>query len=178
MLGLEVWLRDLISREQSHILVSDPDSVLLPNGGLFLESTVPSSFMHSISLSSSYTGVSSSFVFSSIHRRKQVVLGVCWQERNVSGVFGGGFLSVSLRNDGFSQEATGCFVQNGDKASEEAARLSGGIAIVETGEKQDEVRAGGRAAMNTTKHLWAGAAAAMVSRYAFFFLWHFLSLRR
>lgn len=164
MPGLEVWFRDWISHEQSQILVSDPDSVLFANGGLFLEPTIPSSFVHLISLRSSSTGVSSSFDCSSVHRRKQVVLGGCQRERRVPEAFGGGFLSVSLRSDGFAQESTGCLVRNGDKGSEEAARFQGGNVVVEEGEKQDEVRVGRTGAMNTTKHLWAGALAAMVSR--------------
>lgn len=169
MPGLEVWFRGWISHEQSQILVSDPDSVLFANGGLFLEPTIPSSFVHLISLRSSSTGVSSSFDCSSVHRRKQVVLGGCRRERRVPEAFGGGFLSVSLRSDGFAQESTGCLVRNGDKGSEEAARFQGGNVVVEEGEKQDEVRVGGTSAMNTTKHLWAGALAAMVSRSVFFF---------
>lgn len=167
MPGLEVWFQDWISHEQSQILVSDPDSVLFANGGLFLEPIISSSFVNLISSRSSATGVSSSFDCSSVHRREQVVLGRCRGETRLSKAFGGGFLSVSLRSDGFAQESTGCLVGKGDKGSEEAARFHGGNVVVEEGEKQDEVRVGSTGAMNTTKHLWAGAVAAMVSRLVF-----------
>lgn len=76
-------------------------------------------------------------------------------------VAGGGFLSVSLKSDGVVRDSKGCLVQNGDEGSEEAV-------VEETRTEKVGIR-GGRA-MNTTKHLWAGAIAAMVSRSAFCFL--------
>lgn len=68
---------------------------------------------------------------------------------------GGGFLSVSLRSDGVVRESKGFLVQNGDEGSEEA--------VVQE-EKRETVGLRRGRAMNTTKHLWAGAIAAMVSR--------------
>ena len=67
---------------------------------------------------------------------------------------------MSLRSDGVVRESKGCLVQNGDEGSEEA--------VVQE-EKREKVglRRGG--AMNTTKHLWAGAIAAMVSRFVLLF---------
>ena len=73
---------------------------------------------------------------------------------------GGGFLSVSLRSDGVVRESKGFLVQNGDEGSEEA--------VVQE-EKREAVGLRRGRAMNTTKHLWAGAIAAMVSRFVLLF---------
>ena len=174
MPGLEVWIRDLILHEQCQIIVSDPNPVLFVNGGLFLEPTISSSFVRLISTRISANGVSSSFDSSSVHSRTHVVIGGCRRERRVSKAFGSGFLSVSLGSDGFAQESTGFLVRNGDKGSEEGPRFHGGNAVVEEGEKRDEVRVGDTGAMNATKHLWAGAVSAMVSRSVFFtFIYYF-----
>lgn len=67
-----------------------------------------------------------------------------------------GFISVSLSlkgDEGFVLE------KNGEKRSEEEVEAI----LVE--EKKVGVRGAGAGAINTSKHLWAGAVAAMVSRY-------------
>ncbi|RCV46153.1 hypothetical protein SETIT_9G510000v2 [Setaria italica] len=51
----------------------------------------------------------------------------------------------------------------GKKAVEEVALAEGGVLVLQEKEKEKDVRAGA-GAMNMTKHLWAGAVAAMVSR--------------
>lgn len=87
-------------------------------------------------------------------------------------VVSGVFLSISLRNDGVVQEPKVCLVQNGDSKSageeeedEEEEVVEADNAVMEGREKRKiRVRARGVIAMNTTKHLWAGAIAAMVSR--------------
>ena len=79
---------------------------------------------------------------------------------------GGGFLSLSLNSDGVVRESKGCLVQNGDETSEETA------AAVVTERKREKVGVRSGRAMNTTKHLWAGAIAAMVSRSVFFAFFH------
>lgn len=69
------------------------------------------------------------------------------------GVGGGRFLSVSLTSDGIVRETKRCLVQNGNEE-----------AVVEERKKKNQkiqVRKG--AAVNTTKNLWAGAIASMVS---------------
>lgn len=74
------------------------------------------------------------------------------------------FLSVSLSikgNDGFVTETTEVLGQNNKKCSEETVAME----FKEIKENKVSVRRGG--AMNTTKHLWAGAVAAMVSRLVF-----------
>ena len=58
-------------------------------------------------------------------------------------------MSVSLR---FGQGNNGCDIEEGEEEAVEKATKSGG-------------GGGGEAAMNTTKHLWAGITAAMVSRF-------------
>ncbi|KAL4579750.1 hypothetical protein LXL04_015915 [Taraxacum kok-saghyz] len=143
MKGLELWMRDLVtsSGSQTEILQASTNFV---NGGLFLESgSVPSSIASFISLqnTSSIAPIScSSRRWRSGRRRGRV-----------------GFLSVTLsvkdgsNGEGFAGESSlilGTEVEDGQK-----------------GLKQKEVKVkkqGG--ALNTTKHLWAGAVAAMVSR--------------
>lgn len=49
-----------------------------------------------------------------------------------------------------------------------AAAVGGGGPVVEEGKRQN-VRLRGRGAMNTTKHLWSGAVAAMVTRFVILF---------
>ncbi|MFS7947303.1 putative mitochondrial carrier protein [Helianthus anomalus] len=74
--------------------------------------------------------------------------------------FGGGFLSVSLSvkgsDEGVGKNSTKQFV---------AAAVGGGSGGVVVEEKKVSLKVRRKpAAMNTTKHLWAGAVAAMVSR--------------
>ena len=52
----------------------------------------------------------------------------------------------------------------GKKAVEDVAVAEGKLLLLQEKEKEKDARAGA-GAMNTTKHLWAGAVAAMVSRY-------------
>ncbi|EOX92090.1 Mitochondrial substrate carrier family protein isoform 2 [Theobroma cacao] len=70
---------------------------------------------------------------------------------------GGWFLSVSLsREEGYVGESGETWGQNGDKNMEEEE-------VVEEEKEKLKVKKGS-GALNTTKHLWAGAVAAMVSR--------------
>ena len=86
--------------------------------------------------------------------------------RRKNGVSGGGFLSVSLSvkgsSDGIDRNSTTQFM---------AAAVvggGGGGGVVEEKKKKVHIRLRGKpAAMNTTKHLWAGAVAAMVSRFVY-----------
>lgn len=81
--------------------------------------------------------------------------------RRKNGVSGGGFLSVSLSVKGSSD---GTIDRNSTTQFMAAAVVSGG-GVVEENKKKVNIRLRGKpAAMNTTKHLWAGAVAAMVSR--------------
>ncbi|KAM1040395.1 hypothetical protein TB2_029245 [Malus domestica] len=68
------------------------------------------------------------------------------------------FLSMSLNSDEVVRESKGCLVQSGDDSSEETT-----TAVV-TKRKRKKVGVRSGRAMNSTKHLWAGAIAAMVSR--------------
>ncbi|KAK9271305.1 hypothetical protein L1049_026895 [Liquidambar formosana] len=163
---LEVWFRASSSPDQSHSPFStdsDSNSAFFVTGGLFLESTVPSSFIHSISLKS-YSACASGLVSSSLSRREPVVFGVFRRGNEVPAGVCGGFLSVSLRSgDGFVKESKVHLLGDSDNGVEEAARFEGGNAAFEEGKKK-KVRVRGSGAMNTTKHLWSGAIAAMVSR--------------
>lgn len=76
------------------------------------------------------------------------------------------FLSVSLSvkdtadsDDGFSGDSSQSLGQNGDRNSD-IFRVS---ELLE--ETKEEVKLKSSGAFNTTKHLWAGAVAAMISRF-------------
>ncbi|KAK9110692.1 hypothetical protein Sjap_018752 [Stephania japonica] len=122
-------------------------------GGLFLEPTVPGSFAKLISIG----GCSR----------------VCWKSVVVVGLGRkDGFLSMSLsikggNGNGFVQESSGVVLgengengENGEKCSSLSAEKTG-FAVCD---EKREVGVKRNGAMNTTKHLWAGAVAAMVSR--------------
>jgi len=166
MLRLEALFRDSVASEVAEVpAFRDLNSIFYVGGGLFLDSTVPVSFVSLISSRSSSSGFLSSISsYSSLISRKPDVFGVLRREKRVSGAVGDGFLSVSLSvkgNDGFVQESNGFLGRNGEKSAVEA------VGFVE--DKEQRVRSRGTGAMNTTKHLWAGAIAAMVSRFVFYF---------
>ncbi|XP_052188194.1 probable mitochondrial adenine nucleotide transporter BTL3 [Diospyros lotus] len=145
MRGLELWFEDLIaSQPRDFRFYNGSDSVCFSNGGLFLEPAVPASFVSFVSTKSWSNSLS------------------CRRQRRKGRA--GAFLSVSLSikgsREGFGQESSEILGQNGEKSSEEEV-----VAFEE--EKREEegwLRGGGGGALNTTKHLWAGAVAAMVSR--------------
>ncbi|KAK8652824.1 hypothetical protein V6N13_126847 [Hibiscus sabdariffa] len=129
-------------------------------GGLFLnDKTVPSSFVSPISLRTQKCF---------FDKNDNVCLVSCFggdrntcktlgpvKSRKGSWGKGGWFLWVTLsREGGYVGESDEDWEQNGDKNLEP-------VEIVEE-EKQKETKGSG--ALNTTKHLWAGAVAAMVSR--------------
>ncbi|GMP45987.1 hypothetical protein CsSME_00014312 [Camellia sinensis var. sinensis] len=156
MPGLDGFLRNSLSSEQSQTRVPidfDANSISFL-GGLFLETTVSSSIIDSVSTRTTSNSASNS-VHSSSSRHRPVVLGLSRRESRVPATVGGEFLSVSL-----SIKRSDELLQNGEKNSEEEAIAN---AVVEMGKKQ-KVGLRRRGAMNTTKHLWAGAVAAMVSR--------------
>lgn len=165
MPGLDVWFRDFCSHEQSHSSFSadlNQNSNFFVNGGLFLDSTIPPSFVHSISVKNSSV-CSSSLSSSSNNRRHPIVFGVFQRGNKAPVADRCGFLSVSLRSDGVDLDSKVYMESNGDKSVDEATRFEEGNEEVEKKTKQKSRIRGGRA-MNTTKHLWAGAVAAMVSR--------------
>lgn len=126
----------------------DPDSspVVSANGGLFLDPDLPSSFVRLISVGSNCS------------------IGARRREKRVSRCE---FLSVSLRGgDGIVEEPGVALSQrNGGKnlGSKELV-ASENVVSAARNRRRLTVRGRGGAAVNTTKHLWAGAIAAMVSR--------------
>ena len=133
-------------------------------GGLFLnDQTLPSSFLSFISLKTEKClvnkndnlclvscllgGGKSSKTLRSVKSRR-------------GGGKGGWFLSVSLSRDGgYVGESGESWGQNGGKNLEEEE-------VVEEEKEKVKVKVKkGSGALNTSKHLWAGAVAAMVSRF-------------
>lgn len=131
-------MRDLISSSgsQPERLLASSDFI---NGGLFLESgSVPSSIASFVSLQ--ITSAPIGPISCSLKRRRS--------RRRQGGV---GFLSVTLSvKDGSSGQG---FVVENENEIEEKLLVDEEIKVQKQG-----------GALNTTKHLWAGAVAAMVSR--------------
>jgi hypothetical protein len=146
-------------RSFSRLIEPDPsDSLPLP-GGLFLDHhNVPASFVRLIS-PGSFSG-SWSLRLEAPRRGKRV---------------GGEFLSVSLsikRDDhgdnGYVREPGEVLGQNENKSMEEEEEALEEAVVYKEKEKIRTVKTRGPYAMNVTKHLWAGAVSAMVSRFAYF----------
>lgn len=157
MPGFDIWF--------TNSLTHDTNSNELVTGGLFLEPTVSSSFLYFISpTNSSPSSASSVSPPPPPPSKPPEVFGILGRKRSVAATNSGLFLSVSLRNDGLLRESNFCLVQNGDKSSDDTPKFEPGNVAVEAFEKKRKARVRGRGAMNTTKHLWAGAIAAMVSR--------------
>ncbi|MBA0866287.1 hypothetical protein Goshw_019669 [Gossypium schwendimanii] len=118
------------------------NSNLLVPGGLFIDPCFPSSLLD---LVSPFKGSPPSKNTACVSRR---------QKRESVAVKDLFFLSVSLSSDGLVSEHKECQLQN-----ELNKKNKGAVAQV-----KQKVRVTRRGAVNTTKHLWAGAIAAMVSR--------------
>ncbi|EEF22764.1 hypothetical protein RCOM_1967080, partial [Ricinus communis] len=160
MSGFELWLKKSLSKDQFQTpftIDSIPNSTAFTYGGIFLDPTISSSFVNLISSTTSSIKTTSLVsttkhaIFTGFRREKN-------NNINNKAAITGLFLSVSLSNDGpeLVQETKECLVQNKDAKSENDAALKGR-------RKRKVLVRGRRAAMNTTKHLWAGAIAAMVS---------------
>uniref|UniRef100_A0A1D1YCZ6 Calcium-binding mitochondrial carrier protein SCaMC-1 n=1 Tax=Anthurium amnicola TaxID=1678845 RepID=A0A1D1YCZ6_9ARAE len=159
MSALESWLRDSLRSRLPAAAEGAQDPALFVAGGLFLEPAVPPAFVSSVSVRCSSDGVRKLCCSSG----RAVVWGVSGKGKRK----GGGFLSVSLsvkEGGGFARESEGLLEQNGEKggSSPEEEALEGKPQIVE--KERVAVQGAGASAVNTTKHLWAGAVAAMVSR--------------
>ncbi|CAN4122274.1 unnamed protein product [Withania somnifera] len=131
---------------ESQGLLENPDSTILFTGGLFLDPLFPSSIITSNFLKIS--SIDDAFELHSTPVRRV--------RRPSPASFGGKFLCLSLsakKNNGVVGSSSECLLSNGDeisKAEEPSEKRSIGLRR--------------RDAVNTSKHLWAGAVAAMVSR--------------
>ncbi|XVE95309.1 hypothetical protein REPUB_Repub02eG0085300 [Reevesia pubescens] len=130
----------LLDRQPDHPFPSNSTS-LVP-GGLFIDPNFPSSFLDFISPFKDSSALKKTASFARRQKRESVA---------VKDLF---FLSVSLSNDGLVSEPKECLLPNGVKKKSNCE-----VAIAKR--KLTVTR---RGAVNTTKHLWAGAIAAMVSR--------------
>ncbi|XWS23888.1 hypothetical protein CRYUN_Cryun28dG0054200 [Craigia yunnanensis] len=118
------------------------NSNLLAPGGLFIDPSFPPSFLDFISPFKDSSASKKTACFARKQKRESIA---------VKDLF---FLSVSLSNDGLVSEPKEFLLEN------EAKKKSNGEVAV----AKRNVRVTRRGAVNTTKHLWAGAIAAMVSR--------------
>ncbi|XP_078444168.1 putative mitochondrial adenine nucleotide transporter BTL3 [Wolffia australiana] len=149
MSAMEGWLLDSLRCS----VVADSNLPPPTSGGLFLDPIVPRAILSSVHL----------------RRSSGFEAGVCCSRGKGNG---GDFLSVSLsikEGEGFVGGSMGLLRQRGErnesseKSTEEKIQIIG--KVVERKKKGVNRGAGARAnAMNTTKHLWAGAVSAMVSR--------------
>lgn len=124
----------------------------LAAAGLFLDPSLPSSFANSILPKSNSIQDSGSVSASFCHQEQPVFFGV-FRSRKKPSIAHCGFLSVSLRGHGFVPEQK-VHVDAYDNCKK-AAKCGRAHTLRKRG------------AMNTTKHLWSGAIAAMVSRSYF-----------
>ncbi|CAI9109460.1 OLC1v1009282C1 [Oldenlandia corymbosa var. corymbosa] len=158
MINLEVWLKNsleskgLQSSADTHDFSMHLDGFI--GGGLFLEPSVPTSFVSLVS-PNNLRDCSCSI---------EVSGGGRWRRRGV--VTGGGrFLSVTLSSvNGNEGEGIGEMLgSNGEKSleGEDAA-----FQEAEKGQRKEKPKLKKQRGktLNTIKHLWAGAVAAMVSR--------------
>ncbi|CAL9244904.1 unnamed protein product [Arabidopsis halleri] len=144
MRGLDRWIAEAIRSESL-----DHNGQIL--GGLFLDESVPSS---SVSFISSKDCSVNSCRFS----QKSSFL----KFRRRNGTREPLFLSVSLsikESNGEEEEGEGYNGQNGFKSEKGEVLIGGG----QEAKEKLMVKETGTGALNTTKHLWAGAFAAMVS---------------
>jgi len=91
-----------------------------------------------------------------------------WLEMWLPPAAGEGAVAAGLFLDGGDAAAHGAeeaeALVPGKKAVEDVAVAEGNVLLLQEKEKEKDARAGA-GALNMTKHLWAGAVAAMVSRY-------------
>ncbi|KAB1210247.1 putative mitochondrial adenine nucleotide transporter BTL3 [Morella rubra] len=146
----------------AHLIKSEPSDSLIFLGGLFLDhNSIPPSFVSLIR----QNGCSESGSFSVYRSLGKVVrLEASLRGNRIHCEF----LSVSLSIKGCDRGDNECvresgevLAQNGNKNLEEEEEDA---MVYKEEEKVRQVKAGGSGAMNVTKHLWAGAVAAMVSR--------------
>ncbi|TKY60276.1 mitochondrial adenine nucleotide transporter BTL3 [Spatholobus suberectus] len=83
---------------------------------------------------------------------------VCRVEERVCGIGGGAFLSLSLSLNGTGADQR-YGSESGEILGQHHSKVEDGVC-----EEKEKVGVYGSGAMNMTKHLWAGAVAAMVSR--------------
>ncbi|XP_022740451.1 probable mitochondrial adenine nucleotide transporter BTL3 [Durio zibethinus] len=130
----------LPDHQRRHPLPSN--SNLLVPGGLFIDPNFSPSFLGFISPFKDFSASKKPACFARRQKPESIA---------VKDLF---FLSVSLSNDGLVSEPKEFLLQNGVKR-----KSNGEVAVAKR-----NVRVTRSGAVNTTKHLWAGAIAAMVSR--------------
>lgn len=152
MPGLNIRFKDKdsTSYQQTHVpfLPENSNNSILCSGGLFLvDNKIPSSILNDFFFDN-YVPVKHS---TELHSRSSSVVGfefLC--------------LSLSIKGkDGVIRNSSESLEQKSIK--EARAVVGGGSTAVKAG-KVSKVSLRSRGAVNTTKHLWAGAVAAMVSR--------------
>ncbi|PKA56753.1 putative mitochondrial adenine nucleotide transporter BTL3 [Apostasia shenzhenica] len=151
MRGIELWFRESVGEDTPR------DFCSFFAGGLFLDSALPASFGRSVLMRSS----PESFPKLASCCGRSLHLG----SFRVGRAGASGFSTVSLSvkgNEGFVQRSVGFLEKNGEKTSEEERKEEEDVVAVEVNKVR--IRGAGAGAINTTKHLWAGAIAAMVSR--------------
>uniref|UniRef100_A0A803R0R7 Mitochondrial adenine nucleotide transporter BTL3 n=1 Tax=Cannabis sativa TaxID=3483 RepID=A0A803R0R7_CANSA len=158
----------------AHLINSHPSHCFFPGGGLFVDPSysLPPSLVSFISSKTRFDSdsdpgldsVSVSCAYRGGHRRKTVRFEGL-RGRESCGFFLSVSLSIKKSEEGYGRESTDDVLgqnenRNGISEVEET------VVDYEHGENETvrRVKEKGSGALNTTKHLWAGAVAAMVSR--------------
>nr|GMC57185.1 probable mitochondrial adenine nucleotide transporter BTL3 [Ipomoea batatas] len=165
MLNSEIWFRNLTALDSGEVVLSSNDSSnsigLFNGGGLFLEDSVPASLVSSIT-NRRCSASSLNTVSCAARSDRCRWIGVEASRRGGGGMFLSVTLSVRGGNGGLGEDSSEILERSGenDVASEAEA-----LPEIEN-EKVEKpgIRSGSQQALNVTKHLWAGAVAAMVSR--------------
>jgi hypothetical protein len=146
------------NKTMSYFIKQNEPSNSFFQGGLFLDAnTVPTSFITLIPSSSSSNSTTVSCFSWGIKK---------WVGSEILKVEGGGggggvvFSSLSLSLNGSDSDHSHRYTRESNEVSEQQKKkMEEGVC-----EEKENVRVDGSGAVNMTKHLWAGAFAAMVSR--------------
>nr|GMC62335.1 probable mitochondrial adenine nucleotide transporter BTL3 [Ipomoea batatas] len=165
MLNSEIWFRNLTALDSGEVVLSSNDSSnsigLFNGGGLFLEDSVPASLVSSIT-NRRCSASSLNTVSCAARSDRCRWIGVEASRRGGGGMFLSVTLSVRGGNGGLGEDSSEILERSGENDVASEAEV---LPEIEN-EKVEKpgIRSGSQQALNVTKHLWAGAVAAMVSR--------------
>lgn len=150
----------------SHLIKQNKPSDSFFPGGLFLDPTTrPTSFITLIQSSSSSSSNSATVSCFSWGIRKRVGTEILRLE---GGINGGScfFSSLSLSINGTNADHSHRYTRESNEVSEQHEKKVEQDVYQEKEEEKESIRVNGSGAVNMTKHLWAGAFSAMVSRFS------------
>ncbi|CAH9070296.1 unnamed protein product [Cuscuta epithymum] len=162
MLNSENWFRNVNPLYPGEVQFSTSASAnsigVFNGGGLFLEDSIPASFVSSVTKRSSSASTSNTVSFAAWCDRLRLI-GVELCQKGGREVFLSVSLTVKGGNGGVGEESSEVL----ERARENDLNCEADV-FLQADEEKPRARSGGQRALNVSKHLWAGAFAAMVSR--------------